>query len=88
MDKVCLLNTGLLLYRGLQLEIRRLPLKAGWTYFFSCSSYLALCVSYLRVGLGPRFLPEQHVVIAVRVKRRVEIDLIDGLVLDVLPQYL
>jgi len=40
----------------------------------------------LRVGTGAALVPEQHVVRAVGVERRVEIDQVDRLVLDVLAQ--
>ena len=40
----------------------------------------------LRRRIAPRFVTEQNVVIAVRVKRRVEINEIDGIVLDIIPQ--
>ena len=42
----------------------------------------------LRLGIAARFVAKQHVVIAVRVKRRVEIDEINRLVLDIVPQNL
>ncbi len=41
---------------------------------------------YLRLGLGAGFVFEEDVVIAVRIKGRVEVDQVDGLVLDVFPQ--
>ena len=41
---------------------------------------------YLRLGLRARFVLEQHVVIAVGIERRVQIDQVNRLVLDVVPQ--
>jgi len=41
---------------------------------------------YLRLGLRARFVLKKYVVIAVGIERRVEIDQVYRLVLDVLPQ--
>ena len=40
----------------------------------------------LRLGLGAGFVFEQDLIIAVAIERRVQIDEVDGLVLDVIPQ--
>jgi hypothetical protein len=40
------------------------------------------------LGFGAGFVHEQNIVIAVRIKRRVKVNKIDGLVLDVFAQYL
>ena len=42
----------------------------------------------LRFAVTARFVAKQHVVITITIKRRIEIDEIDGLVFDVVPQYL
>jgi hypothetical protein len=41
---------------------------------------------YLRIGFGARLVLEKYVVVAVRIKWRVEIDEINGFILNVIPQ--
>jgi hypothetical protein len=41
---------------------------------------------YLRLRVGAGFVLEQNIVIPVRIKRRVKIDQVNGLIRDVIPQ--
>lgn len=43
---------------------------------------------YLRLRIGAALVFEQDVVIAVRIERRIEVDKVNGLILDVFPQNL